>query len=306
MTQKKQPNSIIIGSYVSMKKDMDYLIGSVLSEVKYGGNAFMFFSGSPQSRNRAPLEKLNINEFHRLITLNHISLDHVFIHASYLINLANTIKASTFRFACDLLKIELDRAHAIGVKTLILHPGSHVKAGIDIGLRQVAHGLDSVFQKNNKVRIALETMAGKGYEVGTNFYQLKTIISLVDKKYRHLVGVCWDLCHMHDQGYNLEIENHNQLIKQFDQIIGLDKLWVMHVNDSLNPRFSKKDRHANLGYGHIGFDNLIKLLHNPQLITVPKILETPYLNNKAPYKAEIDMIIKKEFINPFPQLLLKE
>lgn len=281
-----------IGSHVSMSgKEM--MLGSVKEALSYGSTTFMFYTGAPQNTARKPIEQLRIEEAKVLMAENNINIDDVVIHAPYIINLANTIKPETFDLAVSFLKQEIQRCEAIGVSRLVLHPGSHVKAGDEVGLQQIVKGLNEVLTKDQKVHIALETMAGKGSELGRDFDQIQYMIDHVE--YNHLLGVCLDTCHLHDGGYDLT--HFDDILNEFDEKIGLDRLLVVHVNDSKNERGAHKDRHENIGYGYIGFDTLNKIVHHPKLKDVPKILETPYIAEHAPYKEEIDMFKNQTFNN---------
>lgn len=281
---------MIIGSHVSMKgKDMLY--GAVQEALSYDANTFMFYTGAPQNTFRKPINQLKIEETQTLMKENNMDIDKVVVHAPYIINLANTIKSETFDLAVRFLKEEINRCEAIGVSRMVLHPGSHVNAGEQVGLDKIVEGLNMVLDPHQHVHIALETMAGKGSELGYSFDQLKYIIEHME--YNELLGVTIDTCHMHDAGYDLT--EFDDILAEFDAKIGIDKILVVHVNDSKNPIASHKDRHENIGYGYIGFDTLNTIVHHPLLKDVPKILETPYIEEHAPYKEEIDMFRKQKF-----------
>lgn len=281
---------MIIGSHVSMAgKEM--LLGSVKEALSYGANTFMFYTGAPQSTARKPISQLRVDEAKELMKENGIDINNVVVHAPYIINLGNTIKEETYELAVRFLKEEIQRCEAIGATRLVLHPGSHVKAGEEVGLDKIVEGLNEVLTDSQNVKIALETMAGKGSELGRTFEQIKYIIDHVEKS--HLLGVCLDTCHIHDAGYDLS--DFDIILNEFDRIIGLNRLLVVHVNDSKNVRGAHKDRHENIGYGYIGFDNLCKVVHHPKLKDVPKILETPYIEKIAPYKEEIEMLKNQTF-----------
>lgn len=283
---------MIIGSHVSMAgKEM--LLGSVKEALSYGANTFMFYTGAPQSTARKPISQLRVDEAKELMKENGIDINNVVVHAPYIINLGNTIKEETYELAVRFLKEEIQRCEAIGATRLVLHPGSHVKAGEEVGLDKIVEGLNEVLTDSQNVKIALETMAGKGSELGRTFEQIKYIIDHVEKS--HLLGVCLDTCHIHDAGYDLS--DFDTILNEFDRIIGLNRLLVVHVNDSKNVRGAHKDRHENIGYGYIGFDNLCKVVHHPKLKDVPKILETPYIEKIAPYKEEIEMLKNQTFNN---------
>lgn len=284
-------NKLIIGCHVSMKAPK-YLLGSLQEALSYNANAFMIYTGAPQNAKRKPIKELFLPEFKQELEKNQINITNVIVHAPYLINLANTIKPSTFEFSIELLKNELKRCQEIGVSTIVLHPGSTVGAQKELALKQIIKGLDAACFKNQTVKIALETMAGKGNETCSNFQDLAYIINNVQNK--SLIGVCWDTCHLYDAGYDL-VNNLDKIIQEFDQLIGLEKLLVLHINDSKFGLNSHKDRHENLGWGKIGFEPLIKIIYHPLLIKKTKILETPWVNNQPPYKEEIAMINNKIF-----------
>ena len=281
-----------IGSHVSMNgKEM--MLGSVKEALSYQATTFMFYTGAPQNTARKPISQLRIEEAKALMNENGIDIDDIVVHAPYIINLANTLKPETFELAVNFLKQEVERCEAIGVSRLVLHPGSHVKAGDEAGLKQIVKGLNMALKPNQKVKIALETMAGKGSELGRTFDQLQYMIEHVE--HNELLGVCLDTCHLNDAGYDLT--KFDEILDEFDEKIGLDRLLVVHVNDSKNDRGVHKDRHENIGYGTIGFDTLNKIVHHPKLKDVPKILETPYIEGHAPYKEEIDMLKTQTFNN---------
>lgn len=284
---------MIIGSHVSMSgKDM--LLASVKEALSYGANTFMFYTGAPQNTRRKETSELKIEEAKALMEEYGMELKNIVVHAPYIINLANTVKKETYELAITFLKQELQRCADIGTSILVLHPGSHVQAGEDVGLKQIVRGLNEVLKETPyQGKIALETMAGKGSELGTTFEQLKYIIDHCD--YSEKLGICLDTCHIHDAGYDLA--HFDDVLDEFDAILGLDQLLVVHLNDSKNVRGARKDRHANLGHGEIGFDILNRIAHHDQLKDVPKILETPYINQKAPYKEEIEMLKNQTFTN---------
>ncbi len=279
-----------IGSHVSMSgKDM--LLGSVKEALSYGSNTFMFYTGAPQNTTRKPVDQLKVEEAKQLMQENNIDINDVVVHAPYIINLANTVKPETFELAVSFLKQEISRCNQIGVKRLVLHPGAHVGAGSQVGIQRIVEGLDVAMEECGDLFIALETMAGKGTEIGRELSELKYIIE--NAKYGDNIGVCLDTCHLHDSG--VDLTSFNEYLDEFDHIIGLDKLLVLHLNDSKNALGAKKDRHENIGYGHIGFETLLDIVYNERIKDVPKILETPYIDKCAPYKVEIDMLKQKTF-----------
>ena len=281
---------LIIGSHVGYKKDSG-LVGSVKEALSYNANTFMFYTGAPQNTKRLPIDLEKVKEADQLMKDNKIAKENVIVHAPYIINLAtdNLVKRE---FSCNFLKEEIKRVETLGFSYLVLHPGSHVGAGTDKGIQNIADSLNKIIDKDTKVVILLETMAGKGTEVGKSFEELESIISKIKQKEN--IGVCLHTCHINDAGYDLNY--FDKVLDSFDKIIGLDKLKCIHVNDSKNIMGSHKDRHENIGYGHIGFDNLINIIYNKRLDNIPKILETPYIDKTyPPYKYEIEMIRTKKF-----------
>ncbi|PKM87560.1 MAG: deoxyribonuclease IV [Firmicutes bacterium HGW-Firmicutes-10] len=276
---------MIIGSHVSLSSP-DYFLGSVKEALSYNANALMIYTGAPQNTFRKSTSDFKISEAKMLLSEAEIPAQHIIVHAPYIINLANTLKPETFDLAVDFLKKEIDRTRQIGAKIIVLHPGSHVNAGEDIGLNRIVEGLNLALADNDDIEIALETMAGKGSELGYRFEHLAYIKEAVDKP--HLIKVCMDTCHMSDAGY--DVFRFNDLLDEFDKIIGLQHLRVIHLNDSKNEPGAKKDRHANLGYGQLGFDFLHMVASHPRLASIPKILETPYVDDLPPYGVEIEML----------------
>ena len=280
---------LIIGSHVGYKKDSQ-LLGSLNEALGYGANTFMFYTGAPQNTSRYPIDdNLSVEAFKKM---KEIGLDYskVVVHAPYIVNLANDDEVK-FNFAVQFLKEELKRCAKLGIKKVVLHPGSHVGFGIDKGIENIAKGLNLVLGEED-VTILLETMAGKGSEVGYKLEEIRRIIDLVEDK-KH-IGVCIDTCHLSDAGY--DISKFDEFLDEFDKIIGIEKIGCVHVNDSKNEMGSHKDRHENIGFGKIGFETLLKVIYNERLENVPKILETPYVDKEyPPYKYEIEMIRNKEF-----------
>lgn len=281
---------LIIGSHVSFTKDKQ-LLGSVEETLSYGANTFMFYTGAPQNTKRYAIDSVLTNKAIARMQENNIDIDKVIVHAPYIINLANDKEEDKYDFSIRFLKDEIKRVEKLGIKYIVLHPGSHVGLGVERGIKNIIQALNIVLEASSNVTILLETMAGKGTEIGSTFEEIAKIISGIKKK--ELIGVCMDTCHMNDSGY--KIEEFDELLEEFNQIVGLSYLKCIHVNDSKNIRGAKKDRHENIGYGTIGFDNLLKVFYHEKLNNIPKILETPYIFEKAPYKEEIEMIRKKQF-----------
>lgn len=285
-----------LGSHVGMSgKDM--LLGSAREAVGYGANTFMIYTGAPQNTRRKKIEDLNIEA--GLAYMKEHDISDIIVHAPYIVNLGNSTKEDTF--ATDFLALELQRTEALHSSYLVLHPGAHVGAGEDTGTAQIIKGINEVLTRDTKACIALETMAGKGSELGKNFEELARIYEGV--VYNDKLRVCFDTCHTFDSGYDI-VNDFDGVIQDFDKMIGKDQIAVFHINDSKNALGAKKDRHENIGFGQIGFDALNYIVHHKDFEKVSKILETPYVpipgNSKkslSPYKYEIDMFKKNEF-NP--------
>lgn len=281
-------SNIKIGSHVGMSgKDM--FLNSVKEALSYGANTFMVYTGAPQNTRRKEISELNIPAAWDLMREN--GIEDFVVHAPYIINLANTVKPETYELAVNFLRTELERTIAMGSHVLILHPGSHVDAGVDAGTAQIIKGLNEVLTPNLDCVVALETMAGKGSEIGRSFEELAAIYDGV--KYNDKLRVCFDTCHTHDAGYDI-IHDFDNVIAEFDRIIGKDQIAVFHINDSKNAQGAHKDRHENLGKGEIGFEALKRIVWHPDFLDIPKILETPWIKNPddpkdtyAPYREEI-------------------
>lgn len=287
---------MLIGSHVSMSgKKM--LEAASESAAGYGANTFMIYTGAPQNTRRKKIEDLNIEAGKAHMEAHGMS--NIVVHAPYIINIANTVRDGVFEHGVEFLQEEIVRTEHLGSNQIVLHPGSHVGAGADEGIKSIIKGLNETLSVEQDVQIALETMAGKGSEIGRNFEELAQIIDGVENNER--LSVCFDTCHVHDAGYDI-VNDFDGVLEAFDKVIGIDRIKVVHVNDSKNPTGAHKDRHENIGYGHIGFDALSYIINHPEFKSVPKILETPFVgtdkkNKKPPYKHEIEMIKKGEF-NP--------
>ncbi len=280
---------LTIGSHVSFNSK-DQLLGSVNEALSYGANTFMFYTGAPQNTVRSKIDDTITKKALNIMQENKIDYSKVIVHAPYIINLANNKEDDKYDFSIRFLKEEVKRCEQLGIKYLVLHPGSHVGLGVDIGIDNIINALNIILNDTNVV-ILLETMAGKGSEIGSNFQEIKRIIDGVNNKQN--IGVCLDTCHLSDSGY--DISNFDKLLDEFDKIIGLSYVGCVHINDSKNPMSSHKDRHENIGFGMLGFDNLINIIYNPRLENIPKILETPWVGEYPPYKYEIEMIRNKKF-----------
>ena len=282
---------LYIGSHVSYTKDKQ-LLGSLNEALSYGSNAFMFYTGAPQNTKRDTINDMLTYEALNKMKENNKSLDNVIVHAPYIVNLANNLDLDKYRFAQDFLRQEIDRCELLGVKYIVLHPGSAVGIDHDVALNNIINALNNILLKEDNICILLETMAGKGTELGRTIDEIKYIIDKIE--YKDKIGVCLDTCHLNDSG--IDISKFDAYLDEFDKVIGLDKIHCVHINDSKNVIGSHKDRHENIGYGTIGFDNMISVIYNPRLEDIPKILETPYIDKQyPPYKQEIEMIRNKKF-----------
>lgn len=278
---------LLIGSHVRMTAPL-YFEGAVREMLSYRANALMLYTGAPQNTVRVPLAHMRIEEGKRLLKAHHISLERVIVHAPYLINPANVIKPEVGEFAVSFLSQELERAMAIGATYVVLHPGSFTKATREEGIQAIVRRLNALPSFSKRIVICLETMAGKGSEIGRTFEELAEILQAL--KYPEQFGVCLDTCHVHDAGY--DVQDYDRLLDVFDQVIGLQRLHVIHLNDSHHERGAHKDRHANIGEGKIGFEALYKIAHHPRTAHIVKILETPYRDGRPPYKEEIALLRK--------------
>lgn len=285
---------MLLGSHVGMSgKEM--FLGSVKEALSYGADTFMVYTGAPQNSKRKPLEELRIEEAKELMAKENITK--FIVHAPYIINLANTVKPEIFELGVSFLKTELERAYAMGTELMVLHPGSAVETTPEIGIAKVIEGLDMVLSETEHGIVCLETMAGKGSEVGRSIDELKDIIDGVKDNSR--IKVCIDTCHLNDAGYDV-VNHFDDILKEIETKLGPGRIACAHINDSLNPMGAHKDRHANIGKGTIGLEALKYVVHHPALKDVPKCLETPYIPDTtdpkksfAPYKEEI-MLLKQK------------
>ena len=290
---------IKIGSHVSMSGDEMYL-GSIKEALSYEANAMMIYTGAPQNTIRKKMDQLKVEEALTYMNDHGFDVKNVVVHAPYIMNLANPSEEKR-AFGIRFLTEEIKRSAHMHATQIVLHPGSAVGKDREEAIKWIAEGLNQVIEntKDLNVKIALETMAGKGNEVGKTFEELKQIIDLVDHKER--ISVCFDTCHTHDAGYDIK-GDFDGVIKHFDEVIGKSYISVFHINDSKNESGAAKDRHENIGFGHIGFEALLNVVYHKDFLDIPKILETPYVDKKAPYLEEIDMIRKKTFD---PELVTK-
>lgn len=289
---------LIIGSHVSFTKDKQ-LLGSVLETISYGANAMMIYTGAPQNTIRVPLDK-NLTSLACEQMNNKIDIKNVIVHAPYIINLANKSNLTQYEFAIDFLIRECKRVEKLGLNKMVLHPGNSLKDTKENAISNIAEALNLILS-NTKITILLETMSGKGTEVGSSLKELKQIVDKIENK--NQIGICLDTCHLSDSGYDLS--NFEALIEELKKYQLLDKVGCIHVNDSKNPKGSKKDRHENLGFGFIPYQNLLNIIYHPLFENIPKILETPWVEDKAPYALEIQAIKNKKFDPELKQKIKK-
>lgn len=288
-------NNLIIGSHVGFSSNKQ-LLGSVEETIRYNANAFMFYTGAPQNTKRSPLLKNYTDQAYELMKQHNINPEHIIIHAPYIVNLGNL---ANFDFSVNFLKGEVSRASELGIKYLVLHPGASVSYTKEESIASIIDGLNIILDNDFDVTICLETMAGKGTEIGSTMNEIKTIINGI--KFPNKIGVCLDTCHLSDSG--IDLTKFDEYLTLFEQEIGLDYIKCIHINDSKNIAGSHKDRHENIGFGNIGYDTLLKIIYHDKLKNVPKILETPYVTKEEestdkvypPYKHEIAMIRQKKF-----------
>ncbi len=293
-----------IGSHVSIGgKDM--FLGSVKEALNYKANVFMIYTGAPQNTRRVDVSKMKIEEALDYMASHGINpITDVIVHAPYIMNLANPDPEKR-AFAVDFLTREIVRTNMMHATQIVLHPGSAVGKDRPQAIKWIAEGLNQVIAntKDLKVKIALETMAGKGNEVGKTFEELREIIDLVEDNHR--LSVCFDTCHTHDAGYDIK-DDFQKVINHFDEVVGKERISVFHINDSKNPQGAAKDRHENFGFGYIGFDALLKVVYHKDFMNIPKILETPYIEKKAPYLEEIEMIRNRVFDSKLQEKIAKK
>lgn len=278
-----------IGSHVSFSGKG--LLNAAEEAATYGSSTFMIYTGAPQNTRRKPIEDQFISEGKEMMAK--MGVDEIVVHAPYIINLGS-YKDDTFELAVRFLQEEIKRTDYIGVKNIVLHPGAYTDKDAEYGIARIAEGLNEVLAgvKHTDVKIALETMAGKGTEIGRSFEEIAAIIEKVDDNSK--LSVCMDTCHIHDAGYDI-INDFDGVLEQFDRIIGLDRLAVVHLNDSKNFRGAGKDRHAPIGAGLIGFDAMNYIVNHEKIRHLPLVLETPWIGKekgkeRPMYEAEIALL----------------
>lgn len=289
--------NLIIGSHVSFTSETG-LFGSVTEALSYGANTFMIYTGNQSNTMRFPIKEELTKAGLDLMIKNNIDKKNVMIHAPFIINLCNNLDARKYNFYISFLKQEIQRCKELGLENLIMHPGSKVSLTSEEAINNLTNGVNTVLKDIDNINLLIEFMSGKGSEVGSTIDEIEKIFDLIEKK--NQVFVCLDTCHMNDAG--VDLKNFDIFLDEFDAKIGIEKIKCIHINDSYNENGSKKDRHANFGYGTIGFDTLISIIYNKRLENIPKILETPLINKSTdkvypPYKYEIESIKRKKFID---------
>lgn len=298
---------MIIGAHVAMKAPK-MLIGSAEEAHSYDADTMMIFTGAPQNTRRKDVSEMRIPEGKEL--LQKYGINHIIGHAPYIVNLGNTVKPQNLNFAIEFMQGEMHRCDALGIEALSFHPGAHLGKGPDVALKQISEALDQIISEDQKVSIAIETMAGKGTEVGISFEQIEQIIEHAQKNDK--LSVTIDTCHMNDAGYDVK-NDFDGVLNEFDHIIGIDKISAVHLNDSKNEIGSHKDRHEDIGFGTIGFDALNYVAHHPQLQNIPMIMETPYVKKDETdkrgvpaFKEEIAMLRAEKFDPQMKEKLMKK
>ncbi len=278
-----------IGSHVSFSGSG--LKTAATEAIGYGATSFMIYTGAPQNTRRKPMEDQFVDVGRELMQANGIS--EIVVHAPYIINLAS-YRPEVFELAVSFLQSEIMRTDFIGQDGIgiVLHPGAYTDRDREYGISRIVEGLNEVLSQPAGVNIALETMAGKGTEIGRSFEDIAEIISRVDDPER--LRVCFDTCHVHDAGYDI-VNDFDGVMAEFDRLIGVDRIAVFHINDSKNPRGAAKDRHAPLGAGHIGYHALHRIVHHEAARGKPVILETPWIGadkklTRPMYEAEIALL----------------
>ncbi len=295
-------SNLSLGCFLEMNSRNDYLKGTINNAINYDCDTFMFFTGSPTRFARKNTNEINIPYFRQMIKTHNFDLDKIVVHGPYIINLANALNEQTRISSLETVRQEIKRLDDIGVKLLVLHPGGTGGGNRLNSLNALVKSLNEIILENQNVIICLETMSGKGNEVCINFDEIAYVIDQII--FKDKIGVCFDTCHLNDAGYDIK-NDFDSVLTEFDSKIGLDKLKCIHLNDSKNSKGSHKDRHQNIGYGTIGFESLSKIVHNERLYGIPKILETPYIDNKiiSIYKQEIEMLRNKKFNDEFANFI---
>jgi deoxyribonuclease-4 len=268
-----------IGCHLSSSKGFENMGKEIL---KLGGNTFQFFTRNPRGSKAKAIDEKDVENFLKLAKEN--NLNTILAHAPYTLNPCSGDE-NTREFGLEVMKDDLVRMEYIPNNLYNFHPGSHVKQGVDVGIKYISDMLNEVLKPEQTTTVLLETMAGKGTEIGRTFEELQEILSRV--KLQEKMGICLDTCHVHDAGYDI-VNDLDGVLEKFDKIIGLDKLRAIHLNDSMNPFESHKDRHQKIGEGSIGLEAIKNIINHPKLRDIPFFLETP--NESEGYAKEITLL----------------
>lgn len=250
--------------------------------LKIGANTFQFFTRNPRGSKAKDIDEKDVKEFLELAKENNFGK--ILAHAPYTLNPCSADDRNR-EFAIEIMKDDLKRMEYIPNNLYNFHPGNHVKQGVEVGIEYIVYALNSILKEEQTTKVLLETMSGKGTEIGRNFEEIAEIIKGVSLKDH--IGVCLDTCHIYDAGYDI-VNELDKVLYEFDRIIGLDKLCAIHLNDSKNPFKSHKDRHETIGEGYIGLDAISNIINHKKLCHLPFFLETP--NELEGHKREIELL----------------
>ena len=270
---------LVIGAHMSVAKGLDKTAENV---VKMHANTMQIFSRNPRGSSFKTYAEQEIERFQKIRTEHHFGP--ILAHAPYTLNLASA-EPKTYDFACMVMKEDINRMDALGIESFVFHPGSHTGIGVERGIENIVNGLNQAIQGNEKIQILLETMSGKGTEIGSRFEELKMIRDHLLCPER--VGICLDTCHVFSAGYDI-VNRLDEVLQEFDDILGLEHLKAIHLNDSMMPFGAHKDRHAMIGAGEIGKEALLRVVSHPKLRGIPIYLETPL--EEEGHQVEIQMI----------------
>lgn len=268
-----------IGCHLSTTKGYENMGKEAL---KIGANTFQYFTRNPRGGKAKDINEKDILALRKLMEENNFAK--ILAHAPYTLN-GCSADESTREFASEMMADDLERLKYLPTSLYNFHPGSHVKQGVDVGINYIVEMLNKVLKPEHTTIVLLETMAGKGTEVGRTFEEIAEIIRRVELNEK--MGVCLDTCHVYDAGYDI-VNDLDGVLEEFDRIIGLDRLHAIHLNDSKNPFKSHKDRHEKIGEGEIGFEAIKRIINHPKLRNIPFFLETP--NELDGYAKEIEML----------------
>ena len=293
--------NMVIGTHMSIAKG---IVKTAENVVKMNADTMQIFSRNPRGSNYKDPTVKEAEEFQRI--RREAGFGAILAHAPYTMNLASA-KPEVYEFACTVIREDVTRMDRLGIENLVFHPGSHTGIGAEAGIQNIIAGLDQAITGKENITVLLETMSGKGTEIGWRFEELKAIRDGVSHPER--IGICLDTCHVFAAGYDI-VNSYEDVINEFDSVIGLEYLKVIHLNDSKNQLGSHKDRHENIGFGNVGFNALLKVLNDKRFEQIPKILETPYvsvskLESYPPYKEEIEMLKKQTFNENLKEEVIK-